>query len=364
LMAFDLREETRWTVPRRLGSAIMMGVAVSAMHYTGMAAASFIPASPPNLSHAVSISAVGSNAIVIVTWIVLLAALVTSSVDRRANAEIQGLNQELERRVTERTSQLTAINEELRKEIADRQRVEEALQEAQVELARITRVLAMGELVASIAHEINQPLAAIVMNTNFSLCQLASSAPNLQEVKDAIEDVAEDATRIKDVISRLRSLFQKGAPDMVALDINDVIQEVLVLLRNEAARNHVQVRLDLAAGLPRVLGDRVQLQQVLINLVLNAIDAMRAVNHRPRDLDIKTARHADGVLIQVQDSGIGLDPDRVDRVFEPFYTTKPHGIGMGLSISRSIIESHGGCLWAESGSPGALIQFTLPIAIW
>jgi NO-binding membrane sensor protein with MHYT domain len=363
LMAFDLREETNWSVPRRLGSAIGMGAAVSAMHYTGMAAASFVQASPPDLSHAVNISPLGNNAIVVVTLILLLAALVTSSVDRRASAEIQGINQELERRVTERTRQLSAINEELRKEIADRQRVEAALHDSQVRLARVTRVLAMGELVASIAHEVNQPLAAVVMNTNFSLRQLASRVPNLQEVHDAIAEVAGDATRINNIISRLRSLFQQGAPDRVALDINDVIQEVLVLLRHEAARNHVQFRLDLAAGLPRVLGDRVQLQQVLINLAMNGIDAMGTVNHGPRDLDIRTARHADGVLIQVQDSGIGLDPDRLDRIFEPLFTTKPQGIGMGLSISRSIVESHGGHLWAESGSPGALLQFTLPSAI-
>jgi C4-dicarboxylate-specific signal transduction histidine kinase len=154
--------------------------------------------------------------------------------------------------------------------------------------------------------------------------------------------------------------LKKGAPDRVALAINDVIQDVTVLVRNEAARNGVQVRLDLAPVLPPLVGDRVQLQQVLINLVMNGIDAMRSVTDRPRKLDIKSAKHADGVLIQVRDSGLGLAQDRLERVFEPFFTTKPQGIGMGLSISRSIIESHGGRLWTVPVPNGALFQFTLP----
>jgi len=154
--------------------------------------------------------------------------------------------------------------------------------------------------------------------------------------------------------------LKKGAPDRVALAINDVIQDVTVLVRNEATRNGVQVRLDLAPVLPPLVGDRVQLQQVLINLVMNGIDAMRSVTDRPRKLDIKSAKHADGVLIQVRDSGLGLAQDRLERVFEPFFTTKPQGIGMGLSISRSIIESHGGRLWTVPVPNGALFQFTLP----
>jgi C4-dicarboxylate-specific signal transduction histidine kinase len=154
--------------------------------------------------------------------------------------------------------------------------------------------------------------------------------------------------------------LKKGAPDRVALAINDVIQDVTVFVRNEAARNGVQVHLDLAHVLPPLVGDRVQLQQVLINLVMNGIDAMRTVTDRPRKLDIKSAKHADGVLIQVRDSGLGLAQDRLERVFEPFFTTKPQGIGMGLSISRSIIESHGGRLWTVPVPNGALFQFTLP----
>jgi signal transduction histidine kinase len=155
-------------------------------------------------------------------------------------------------------------------------------------------------------------------------------------------------------------LLKKAPPDKVELDINEVVQEVCVLVRNETVRNGVQVRLQLAAGLPRVQGDRVQLQQVLINLIMNAIDAMRTATDRARYLDIMSAKHADGVVVRVQDSGIGLDPDRLERIFEPFYTTKPQGIGIGLSISRSIIESHGGRLWTEPASYGAIFQFTLP----
>ena len=476
-LAFDLREETRWSVPRRLGSATLMGVAVSAMHYTGMAAASFIPGPPPDLSHAVSISQLGNNGIAIVTLIVIVAAMVTSSVDRRAGAEVRRLNQDLEQRVAERTLQLEALNHALRKEIAERKRAEEALrqtqtrtesvlesvadihilfdrgwhflyvnraavraigspreqilgrtlwelfpdiigteldrqyrramgerfpvvfdfyyptlntwwenrfypapeglsvfatnitdrksaervlQETQAKLARVTRVLAMGELAAAIAHEVNQPLAAIVTNANFCLRQLAGAAPNTGKLREAISEIVNDGTRASEVISRIRALLQKGAPERVELDINQVIEEVAVLLRDELTRNHVSLRTDLGADLPRVSGDRVQLQQVVINLVMNGIEAMRSLAHLPRELFIKSARNHNAVLIQVQDSGEGLDPQQAEHIFEPFFTTKPEGIGMGLSISRSIVESHGGRLWAESSSKGALFQFTLP----
>jgi C4-dicarboxylate-specific signal transduction histidine kinase len=184
--------------------------------------------------------------------------------------------------------------------------------------------------------------------------------PNLEEVRRAATEIVEDANRISSVISRVRSLFTRNARDRVELDINDVIQEVTVLVRTEADRNYVQLRLDLAAGLPHVLGDRVQLQQVMINLIMNGIDAMRSMPDGSRILEIKSAKHADGVLVRVQDSGIGLDKDRLERIFEPFFTTKPQGLGLGLAISRSIIESHGGRLWAEPSSLGAIFQFTLP----
>ncbi len=245
-------------------------------------------------------------------------------------------------------------------DIEDRKRAEEALQEAHANLTRVTRLVAMGELVASIAHEVNQPLAGVVMNANFALREIGSGTPNLEKLREAIAEMAEDGTRASAVIARIRALLKKDAADRVELDINDVIREVAVLVRNEGARNHVEVRLDLAAGLPPVSGDRVQLQQVLINLVTNGIDAMRTVTDRPRNLEITSAMHPDGVLIRIQDSGVGLDPDRVTRIFEPFFTTKAQGIGIGLSISRSIVESHGGRLWSEPSSCGAIFQFVLP----
>ncbi len=485
LMAFDLREETKWTVPRRLGSATVMGVAVSAMHYTGMAAASFIPASPPDLSHAVSISPFGNNGIAIVTLIVLMSAMVTSCVDRRASAGVQRLNQELERRVAERTLEFEAVNQALRKEIAereraeegvrqsedrlrlvidtlpalvwsklpdgsadflnqrfreytglsleeglgwgwinafhpedraeeewraafaagepfekearlrradgayrwfllravplrdergrvvkwygtttdieDRKRAEEALLEAQDKLAHVTRTQAMGELAAAIAHEVNQPLTAIVTNANFSLRQLKGSTPNLDELRTAITEIVNDGTRASAVISRIRGLLVKGSPRRTELDIREIIQEVIILLRNELNRNRIQLRTELAANLPRVQGDAVQLQQVLINLIMNAVEAMRLSTEQPRKLLIRSAKNSDGILVQVQDSGPGIKPELADGIFEPFFTTKTEGIGMGLAISRSIIESHGGQLSLVSASQGALFQFILPI---
>jgi two-component system sensor histidine kinase/response regulator len=357
VLAFDQREETRTTPSRKILSAIVLGAAISAMHYTGMASASFIASAvAPDVSHAVSISSLGTIGIAIVTLTVLGLAILTCKAARRFAAQAE----ELERRVIERTRQLTTINEELRKEIVDRQRAEDALQEAQAGLAHATRVLAMGELVTSIAHEVNQPLTAIVTNGNFALRQLASRTPNLQEVREAIAEIVNDGTRASEVISRIRALLKKGAPDRVELDINEVIKEVTKLVRYEATRSHVSVRLDLAADLPRVLGDRVQLQQVLINLIINSIEAVRILTDRPRELLIKSAKNADAVLIQVWDSGNGFDPEQADRIFEPFFTTKPQGIGMGLSISRSIIESDGGRLWTVPGTSGTLFQFILP----
>jgi two-component system, sensor histidine kinase and response regulator len=328
LMAFDLREETRWSVPRRLGSATVMGVAVSAMHYTGIAATTFVPAPTPALSYAVNISSLANNGISIVTLIVIVAAIMTSSVDRRARTEVE-------------------------------RRADDALQEAQAKLARVSRVHAMGELAATIAHEVNQPLTAIVTNGNFCLRELAAGGRNLEELREAIAEIVNDGTRASTVISRIRTLLVKGAPERAELDINEVIQEVTGLIRSELARKRISLQTDLTADL-RVRGDRVQLQQVLINLIVNSIDAMRTLTDRPRELLIKSAKQSDGVLVQVQDSGPGMGPEVADRIFEPFFTTKAEGIGMGLSISRSIIESHGGRLWAVAVPNGALFEFTVP----
>ena len=279
---------------------------------------------------------------------------------KQAKSEIKRLNDELERRVLERTKQLTAANREMSKEMMERQRAEESLLETQAKLARVTRALDMGELVATIAHEVNQPLTAIVTNANFCLRRLEGVTTNLDEFRAAVAEIVNDGTRASAVISRIRSLLMKGSSSRTELDINEILREVSVFLRNEATRNQVSVRTDLGDNLPRVSGDRVQLQQVVINLVMNGIEAMSSVTHRPRNLLIRSAKNHDEVLIQVQDSGTGVDADHAKHIFEPFFTTKPGGIGMGLSISRSIVESHGGYLWVDSGPEGALFQFTLP----
>jgi PAS domain S-box-containing protein len=245
-------------------------------------------------------------------------------------------------------------------DITERKRTEAALQDARANLARVTRVASMGELAAAIAHEVNQPLAAIVTNADFCLRELAGGRQTFEKLQEAIGEIVNDGTRASAVISRIRAQLTKDVPERAELDINEIIQDVTKLLRNELTLNRVSLRTDLATHLPRLLGDRVQLQQVLTNLIMNGIDAMRNLTGRPRELLIRSAKNPDGVLVQIQDSGTGLDPEHVGQVFEPFFTTKPEGIGMGLSISRSIVESHEGRLWAESDPRGALFQFTLP----
>ena len=248
-------------------------------------------------------------------------------------------------------------------DVTEQRRAEEQLHQAQAGLARVTRVAAMGELAAAIAHEVNQPLGAVVTNASASLRWLAGQPPNLEEAREAIERTVREATRASNVIGRIRALLQKGPPQMERLDVNAVIREVLILAGNELLRGGVAVQTDLAPDVPNVLGDRVQLQQVLLNLLLNGIEAMSTITDRPRELRIKSARHSDGVLIQVHDSGEGVDPQQADHIFDPFFTTKPQGIGMGLSVGRSIVEAHGGRLWFTPGpSHGVVFQFTMPKA--
>jgi PAS domain S-box-containing protein len=249
------------------------------------------------------------------------------------------------------------------RDITERKQAEQALRESQAALARVTRIAAMGELTASIAHEINQPLAAVATNASATLHWLAARPPNLDEARAAVKRAIQEANRAGDVIKRIRALLQKEQPQLRPLDANAVIQEVLLLAESELLRGGVAVKTELAVDVPTVFGDRIQLQQVVLNLIMNGIDAMSAIADRPRELLILSAAHPEGALIQVQDSGRGLDPEHASRIFEPFFTTKPQGIGMGLSISRSIVESHGGRLWADPGpSCGAVLQFILPKA--
>ena len=221
----------------------------------------------------------------------------------------------------------------------------------------------MGELTASIAHEVRQPIAGVLINGNTCLRLLdraKGESDDLAAVRAALQRIMRDGDRAVEIIARIQSLFRKTETAKEPLSLNETIRDIVVVAKSEIDKQRVTLHLDLSRDLPNVLGDRVQLQQVLINLVMNGIDAMRSVTDRPRKLDIKSAKHADGVLIQVRDSGLGLAQDRLERVFEPFFTTKPQGIGMGLSISRSIIESHGGRLWTVPVPNGALFQFTLP----
>jgi len=248
-------------------------------------------------------------------------------------------------------------------DITERKQAEQALQESQTALARVARIATMGELTASIAHEINQPLAAVATNASASLHWLAVQPPNLAEAREAMANAMKEANRASGVIARIRALLKKASPELQPVDMNEVIREVLALVRSELIRGGVTAKTKLAPGLPAVLGDRVQLQQVVLNLIMNAIDAMITISDRPRTLLIKSAKDAEGVLIQVQDSGKGLDPEHSDRMFESFFTTKPEGIGIGLSISSSIVEAHGGSLSAKPGaSYGATFEFTLPRA--
>jgi PAS domain S-box-containing protein len=252
---------------------------------------------------------------------------------------------------------------EIIEDITDRKLAEDSLRKAQAELAHVTRLTTMGELAASIAHEVNQPLAAVITTGNASLRWLAARTPNLDEAREAVRRIIRDGHRAGEVIQRVRALLKKTGPQKAWLDINDVIQEVLTLAHSEVDRHRVSLRTELAAGLPPVLGDRIQLQQVILNLVMNGMEALSSVADRLRELLIRSGTHEpQSIFVAVRDSGIGLDSQTLDRIFDAFLTTKPEGMGMGLSISRTIIEAHGGRLWATPhDGPGATFQFTLPM---
>ena len=280
----------------------------------------------------------------------------------QAKQEIKKLNEELEGRVTERTQQLSQVTGQLKAQIAERSRAEQALADAQAELERAARLTTLGVLAASIAHEVNGPLAAIVTNSEASLRWLANDAPNLKEATDALKRIDRDANRASHAIQRIRALIKEDKTEYVELNVSDVIDDVLALTRGASQHHQVALRAELVGSTPAVLGDRMQLQQLIMNMVVNGIEATAMITGRKREVVVRSGvTDAGGLFVAVEDTGIGLDPATSDRLFDPFFTTKPNGMGMGLSISRSIAESHGGSLAASPKSPhGAVFRFILP----
>jgi PAS domain S-box-containing protein len=248
-------------------------------------------------------------------------------------------------------------------DVSAAKRAEQELRQAQAELAHVTRVTTLGELTASIAHEVNQPITGVVVNAEAALRWLRAEPPNLDEIRVNLGGIIKDGNRAGDVIHRIRALVKKTPPRMARFDLNEAVRDVIALTRSELLRHGVSLHTQLATGLPLIEGDRIQLQQVILNLTLNAVEAMSGIEGGAREIRIGTAREiSNGVLITVKDSGPGLDSQSVDRLFDPFYTTKPEGMGMGLAICRSIIEAHRGRLWATANEPrGAVFQFTLPL---
>jgi signal transduction histidine kinase len=254
---------------------------------------------------------------------------------------------ELEHKVLERTAEL--------------RRSAELLQKAQTELAHATRVTTLGKLTSSLAHEVSQPLGAMSLNATAALCSLDLENPDLGEARDALRAIIMDGERANDVIRRVRALTKMNDIQKMPLDINDVIKDVMLIFRQEAFSHGVSLSQESASALPQVLGDRVQLQQVLVNLLMNGIQAMSAVTGRRHELRIRSQEHGpDHILVAVEDTGTGIDPQNVDRLFSAFFTTKPDGLGLGLSICQSIVEQHGGKIWGASNSGvGSTFQFTL-----
>jgi NO-binding membrane sensor protein with MHYT domain len=310
---------------QKLGAAVVMGLAISGMHYTAMRGAIFT--AHGSLPAAASAASLDQTTLALAVAGIAFALLAFASIVS----------------------------------VLEQKRAEEALRGAQADLERISRVTTMGELTASLAHEVNQPIAAVVTDAQTCLSWLERDPPDLVEARACAESIVKEASRAAEIVSRIRLLFQKSTPQHEPVDVNDIIREMIVLLRHEVKRHAISVREELAADLPHVRADRVQLQQVMMNLITNGIDAMKDVDG-PRELAIKSQRlEREQLMVRVSDTGVGLPPQQADQIFRPFFTTKPHGTGMGLSISRSIVESHNGRLWAaDNGSRGASFHLALP----
>ena len=312
---------------QKLAAAIFMGIAISGMHYTGMRAAIFT-------AHASA-------------W----ASSIVDPNEARVTLALAVAGFTL--------ADLVALFAS----VSTRKRAEEALRQTRADLAHIQRVTAMGELAASISHEVMQPLGAGVTNAEAALRWLGAQPPDLDEVRQALGRAVKDGRRAAEIIGRIRTLIKKEPPRKDALEVNEAIVELIALTRGEVMKSNVSVQTQFAEGLPLIQGDRVQLQQVILNLIINAVEAMSGVSEGSRGLLIGTGKDASGgVLVAVQDSGPGLNPASFEHLFNSFYTTKPGGMGMGLSICRSIVEAHGGSIWATpNAGPGITVQFTLPI---
>jgi NO-binding membrane sensor protein with MHYT domain/two-component sensor histidine kinase len=313
---------------QKLVAAVVMGLAISGMHYTAMRAAIFTAHAPVHEAQVKASLDQTSLALAVagITFIILVLASVAS--------------------------------------LFERKRAEEALRQAQADLARVNRVSTMAELTASLAHEVNQPISAAVTNADACLRWLAGDTPNLEKARASAMEIVKEGTRAAEIITRIRLLFKKGTPQRELLDVNEVIREMIGLLRSEVARNSISIRTELAADLPQVMGDRVQLQQVMMNLISNSVDAMNNVNGT-RELAIKSRRaENEQLMVSVSDTGVGLPPQQANQIFDAFFTTKVHGTGLGLSISRSIVASHNGRLWATDNSPrGASFHLVLPTRV-
>ena len=313
---------------QKLIAAVVMGLAISGMHYTGMRAAIFTAHGPAHEAQANASFDQTNLALAVagITFVILASALIAS--------------------------------------LSEQKRAEEALREAQADLAHVTRVTTLGEIAASIAHEVNQPLAAAVANAEACLRWLDREIPDLDAARRSVGWIIDDANRASEVIRRVRALANKSDVEKAPLDINDVVKEVIALVQGELVSHRVSLRMEFANALPVVPADRVELQQVVINLVMNGIEAMQSVTDRPRDLLVRSREdETQQVLVSVADCGVGISAENADRLFNAFFTTKANGMGMGLSICRSIIEAHGGRLWASANLPhGATFQFTLPVS--